>query len=151
MADIRFYHLTRTPLESALPKMLEKVLEREQRAVVLSGDEKRLAEIDQALWSYRPDSFLPHGTKRDGLQGEHPIWLTVEPSEIKSADVIFLIHGASTDQLSDIKASLCAILFDGNNNVSVQGARSHWKSLKTADHDLTYWQQTERGGWEKKA
>mgnify|MGYP003348043354 CR=1 FL=1 len=30
-------------------------------------------------------------------------------------------------------------------------ARDRWKKLKEAGHTLTYWQQNERGAWEKKA
>ena len=29
--------------------------------------------------------------------------------------------------------------------------RARWRRLKDAGHELTYWQQTPQGGWEKKA
>ncbi|OUS15796.1 DNA polymerase III subunit chi [Rhodospirillales bacterium 47_12_T64] len=151
MTDVRFYHLTKTPLGEALPKMLEKVLEREQKAVIFSSDERRLGELDQSLWNYRSESFLPHGTKRDGSIDDHPIWLTTNPGDIDSGEVVFVIHGASPGALKSDTTNLCAILFDGNNNSAVQDARGFWKELKAADHELTYWQQTERGSWEKKA
>jgi DNA polymerase-3 subunit chi len=32
----------------------------------------------------------------------------------------------------------------------VQRARAHWKTWKEAGHEVTYWQQTDKG-WEKKA
>ncbi len=131
--------------------MLEKVLEREQKAVILSSDDRRLSELDQSLWSYRSDSFLPHGTKRDGDISEHPIWLTTAPEEAEAGEVVFVVHGASPGPLKNAETSLCAILFDGNNATAVQDARGFWKELKAADHELTYWQQTERGSWEKKA
>ena len=151
MTDVRFYHLTKTPLENALPKMLEKVLEREQKAVVLSSDERQLSDLDQGLWSYRAESFLPHGTKRDGAIAEHPIWLTTDTGETSEAEVLFVVHGAKPVDLEKASASLCAILFDGNNSSAVQDARALWKDLKAGSHELTYWQQTERGSWEKKA
>ncbi len=40
MTEIRFYHLTRATLETALPQMLEKTLERGQRAVVRVGSQE---------------------------------------------------------------------------------------------------------------
>jgi DNA polymerase-3 subunit chi len=42
-------------------------------------------------------------------------------------------------------------MFDGNDYEAVTSARARWKTYKAAGHDLTYWQQTDRGGWEKKA
>ena len=43
------------------------------------------------------------------------------------------------------------ILFDGNEPDRVEQARAKWKAVKAAGHDATYWQQNERGRWEKKA
>ncbi len=151
MTDIRFYHLTKTALENALPQMLEKVIERGQEAVILSSDERALGDLDQNLWGYRPDSFLPHGTKRDGSIEEHPVWLTTEQDDIAKRDVAFIVHGAHPGALESDKTSLCAVLFDGNNPTVVQDSRALWKELKAANHELTYWQQTDRGSWEKKA
>ncbi len=42
MMEIRFYHMTRTTLEAALPQMLEKTLERGQRAVVRASSPERV-------------------------------------------------------------------------------------------------------------
>lgn len=151
MTDVRFYHLTTTALEQALPKMLEKVLEREQRAVVLAANEKRLDELDKHLWSYRPEAFLPHGTKRDGEREEQPIWLTTDPAEAQGTEVLFCVQGAVPALGEGDQTGLCAILFDGQDPFAVQAAREQWKALKAAGHELTYWQQTDRGGWDKKA
>ena len=54
------------PLERALPLLLEKTLERGWRAVVQAGSQERLDVLDQHLWTWREDSFLPHGTAKDG-------------------------------------------------------------------------------------
>ena len=47
--------------------MLEKVLERNWRAVVQAGSQERLEALDLALWTYRDDSFLQRmGPRRTG-------------------------------------------------------------------------------------
>ena len=48
MAEIGFYHLTRTPLDKALPKLLGRVLEGGGRAMVLCGGAERVASLDAA-------------------------------------------------------------------------------------------------------
>ena len=60
MTDVRFYHLTRTSLEAALPQMLEKTLERGQRAVVIAGSDERVESLNAQLWTYHDRRFLPH-------------------------------------------------------------------------------------------
>ena len=42
MAEIGFYHLTQTPLEQALPKLLGRVLASGGRAMVLLATRERL-------------------------------------------------------------------------------------------------------------
>ena len=67
MTEVRFYHLTRTTLEAALPQMLERTLARGQRAVVMAGSEERVEALNAHLWTYKERSFLPHGSVKDGF------------------------------------------------------------------------------------
>ena len=34
---------------------------------------------------------------------------------------------------------------------AVETARAYWKTLAGGSHAAVYWQETDRGGWEKKA
>jgi DNA polymerase-3 subunit chi len=149
MTEIRFYHLQRTALEAALPPMLEKTLERGQRAVVMAGSEERVEHLTNHLWTYNDRSFLPHGSVRDGHPEMQPIWLTTVDENPNGAQVLFLTDGVTSGNVSDYQ--LCAELFDGNNEQAVQAARERWNAYKAAGHQLTYWQQTPAGQWEKKA
>jgi len=149
MTELRFYHLTRRTLEQTLPGLLEKSLEREWRVVVLTDTEDRAETLCQHLWTYKPDSFLPHGTPRDGNAERQPILIQCDDSRPNAANVLFLTGGTRSDLLNDY--TLVCDLFDGNDPEAVDAARDRWRVAKAAGHDLTYWQQNERGGWEKKA
>jgi DNA polymerase-3 subunit chi len=149
MTEIRFYHLQRTALEAALPPMLEKTLERGQRAVVIAGSAERVEHLTGHLWTYSERSFLPHGSARDGHADRQPVWLTTEDENPNGAQVLFLTDGAASRQVD--RFQLCVELFDGNDGAAVQAARSRWQAYKAAGHQLTYWQQTPQGRWEQKA
>jgi len=149
MTEVRFYHLQRRTLEQTLPKLLEKTLERGWRAVVLAGSAERVDALNQLLWTYDPASFLPHGTRRDGAAEEQPVWLTAEDENPNGATVLFQLDGAASDRPEAY--DLVCDLFDGNDDEAVMAARDRWKRCKAAGHALTYWQETERGAWEKKA
>lgn len=148
MTEIRFYHMTRTTLEAALPQMLEKTLERDQRAVVRAGSAERVEALTNWLWTYRERSFLPHGSAKDGHAALQPIWLTDQDERPNDAQVLFLTDGAAAERPADFE--LCAVLFDGNDEAALAAARAQWRDLKEAGHDLTYWQQNDAGRWEKK-
>ncbi|MEQ8829329.1 MAG: DNA polymerase III subunit chi [Alphaproteobacteria bacterium] len=148
MTEIRFYHLQRTPLEQALPKMLEMCLSREWKAVVMARSEERVAALSDHLWTFDDRGFLPHGDKRDGHAEQQPIWLTPEDENPNGATVLFLTDGAISEAIGSY--DLVCRLFDGRDDEAVADARARWAAEKEAGHTLTYWQQTDRG-WEKKA
>lgn len=149
MADYGFYHLTRTPLEQALPKLLGRVLAAEGRALVLCAGPERLGSLDTALWLSSDPDWLPHGTPRTGHADLQPIWLTTEDGPAPNgARFLFLVDGAESAHLSDYDRVLD--LFDGGDEAAVAAARARWKAARAAGHALTYWQQGPRG-WEKKA
>ena len=151
MTEIGFYHLLRTPLEDALPQLLQRTLEAGERALVRTGSEERVKQLDDALWRWGParrnDGFLPHGTATDGNAEKQPVWLTAADENPNGATFLFLTDGATSDAIGDY--ARCFNLFDGRNEAAVAEARRRWQAWKEAGHSLTYWQQNDRG-WEKK-
>ena len=148
MTDVGFYHLTKTPLEQALLRLLEKAVGAGKRAVVRSSSEERIAFLNGALWTIDAASFLPHGTQKEGQPAKHPVWLTAEIENPNGADVLIITDGAEATSYEQYES--CLEIFDGNNDQSVIAARERWKAYKEAGCSLTYWQQNDGGGWEKK-
>src|SRR4051812_32463308 len=101
MTDVGFYHLTATTLESALPRLLEKVLAAGQRAVVMAGSPERVEALNGQLWTYNPGSFLPHGSKADGSAADQPVWLTDQDENPNSAAVLVLTEGVRSERVAD--------------------------------------------------
>jgi DNA polymerase-3 subunit chi len=149
LAEVRFYHLLRQRLEEALPALLEKARGRGFRIVVQAGSPERVKALDALLWTYKPESFLAHGSGPASLPTapDQPIWLTADEENPNTADMLMLVDGAIAD-VAPYK--LACEMFDGNDEVAVAAARRRWVEYKTAGHAITYWQQGERG-WEKRA
>lgn len=147
--EVLFYHLERQPLERVLPSLLEKTIARGWRAVVQSGSEERLEALDLALWTYRDDSFLPHGRRSDGSGELQPIYLTTNDDTPNGAGVRFLVDGASASTFEGFVRIV--FMFDGRDPEALDHARGQWKAAKSASCTVTYWQQNGDGRWEKKA
>lgn len=148
MTEIRFYHLSQKSLSQALPELLEKVMERGWRAVVMASSSERVEALTQSLWTYKENSFLPHGNAKDGHAAMQPIWLTDRDENPNKANVLMLTENVSSEQLSSYE--LVCQLFDESEDGAVDAARARWAEYKGQGHALTYWQQSERG-WEKRA
>jgi DNA polymerase-3 subunit chi len=149
MTEIRFYHLQRARLEDVLPTMLERAHGRGQRALVALGSAERVEALAAHLWTYRTDSFLPHGTSKDGDATRQPIFLTDQPGNPNEAQLLLLCDGASRSDLAAF--DLVCELFDGNDESIVAEARDRWRDYKAAGHTLVYFQQNDAGRWEEKA
>jgi DNA polymerase-3 subunit chi len=150
VAEVFFYHLTESTLDEALPALVEKSVARGWRAAVQTGDEVLRDKLDSHLWSYRADSFLPHAIDGGETDDRQPVLLTVSDMNANGAKIRFLVGDAIPPQ--DLNGyDRVVLMFDGLNEDAVGNARGHWKALKAAGHDLTYWQQGQDGRWEKRA
>ena len=153
MPEIWFYHLQTQTLERALPLLLERALARDWRVVVQVSGEERLQTLDDLLWSYAPDAFLPHGSARDGDPEGHLIWLTTGDDDPIEAHVRVCADGvgAGPAARSGRPYERVILMFDGSDEAALAAARAEWKTLKAEGAALSYWQQTDTGGCEKKA
>lgn len=149
MTDVLFYHLTETRLEDALPALLEKCLERGWKVGVEMRDADRREKLDQHLWTYREDSFLPHGSDEADMPEAQPVLLSLSSANANGATVRFYIDGAVPDL--PLNYERVVFVFDGHDQSELETARGEWKRLKAEGHTLTYWQQNNQGRWEKKA
>ncbi|MGI9523085.1 MAG: DNA polymerase III subunit chi [Hyphomicrobiaceae bacterium] len=149
MTEVLFYHLQSRQLEHVLPSLLEKTLARGWRAVVQSLTEEFLESVDALLWSYSDESFLPHGTARDGQSADQPVYLTTDDVNPNGATVRFMIEGAEATDLDSYERIV--VLFDGRSDDALETARAFWRKAKTAGCEATYWQENDHGGWKRRS
>ena len=148
MAEIGFYHLLTTPLERALPRLLERARAQDYRIVVRAASAERIDHLNAILWTYDEASFLAHGSARDGNPASQPIWLSDREDNPNDATMLVLLDGVEAADLASF--ARCADFFDGNDDAAVAAARERWRRAAASGHTLIYWQQT-AAGWEKKA
>lgn len=146
-ANIQFYHLTTTPIERALPKLMEKAIASGMN-VVVKADEAQVELLDKMLWTYSSPAFLPHGTHKDSQPERQPIYITPRDENPNGAELLVLTQG---ETYSGNGFKRIFDIFDGTDEKLLQQARARWKTYKDAGHDLTYIRQKDDGGWEKQA
>lgn len=150
MTEVLFYHLQNQPLEAVLPQILERSLARGWNVVVQAGSRERLAALDDHLWTYAEDSFLPHAQDSEAGAAEEPVVLATGEANPNAASVRILVDGAALP--GDLAPyQRLVLMFDGRDDEALRQAREAWKTVRAAGHDATYWQQNEQGRWEKKA
>lgn len=150
MTEVHFYHLQRQTLESVLPTLLLRARERGWRALVKLASPERLAALDDHLWSFSDESFLPHGTEAEPDPADQPVLLTVGDTNRNGAAMLVLVEGAAwPPDLAGYER--VALLLDARDEAAVAAAREDWRRLRSGGHPVSYWAQDDEGRWRNRA
>lgn len=145
--QVDFYHLTRQPLDRVLPQIAAKVLAAGNRLLIVVANDDERARLDRHLWSYAPDSFLPHGCVGGGTDAGQPILLAPDIDAANGARHIALADGIWRPDALDFDRAFH--LFDAER---IADARAAWKLLVGREGvEPRYWKQNEAGRWEQDA
>ncbi|RKF16936.1 DNA polymerase III subunit chi [Roseovarius spongiae] len=150
MGEAYFYHLTRRPLEAALPVLLERALGNGWRVAVRGASRDRLDWLDEKLWLVPEEGFLPHGVAGGPHDADQPVLLTTRMEASNGAQCLMTVDGAEVTPGEVTALARVCVLFDGNDSAAMERARGQWKALTDAGCGAQYWSE-ESGRWEKKA
>lgn len=145
--QVDFYHLTHRPLDRVLPQIAQKVLESGGRLLVVAGDEAARARLDAALWTFSPESFLPHGQAGGEDDSRQPVLISGEAEAGNGARNVALADGVWREAALGFDRAFH--FFDDERIVE---ARLAWKGLAEREGvTRNYWKQGDTGRWEKVA
>ena len=145
--QVDFYHLTSQPLDRVLPRIAERVVEGGGRLIVVAESEEQRSAIDRLLWTYAPESFLPHAIAGGDADAQQPILIAADPAPANAARNIALADGVWRDEALTFDRAFH--FFDGER---IAEARIAWKALADRDGiDRRYWKQNDAGRWEQAA
>jgi len=139
---IDFYHLTAAPLEKVLPSICEKLVAADERLLIVTHP-ARIAELDRQLWTYAPESFLPHAAAGQPREADQPILIASDTAPANGARNIALADGQWRD--AALAYDRVFYFFDSSG---IDGARASWRALKDRpEAERHYWKQDEIGRW----
>lgn len=143
-AEWWFYHIEHTSLDAAIAPLVEKCLERKWRVVIV-GHEDTLERLNKALWTFREDSFLPHGRAKTDA-AKHPVLLSTEATAINGAKVALLLDGSDIAMETFERAM---VVFDGGDETARAKARQQYKAATDSGGKARYFQQERGGAWKE--
>jgi DNA polymerase III subunit chi len=149
MPELRFYHLERRRIDQALPSLLEDALAEGVRAVVQAPSIEQVEALNERLWIYSDDGFLPHGALRDGDAESQPIYLTEGEDNPNGAMLRVLLPGVDAAPFVASAHARVILLFDGRDEEATAEARRQWSLVKSAGGAPSYWREGEDGSWER--
>jgi DNA polymerase-3 subunit chi len=147
--QVDFYHLT-TPLDRVLPRIAERVVATGGRLLIVAEPEEQRVALDRLLWSYAPESFLPHAQAGSTDDTAQPILIAKEITEAAPANAarnVAVVDGRWRDLILNFDRAFH--IFDEE---AIREARLAWKALADRDSvERRYWKQNDSGRWEHAA
>ncbi len=116
--------------------------------VVRASSEEMVAALNERLWTYDDAGFLPHGAAGDGDPMTQPIFLTTEVENPNAATMLIRLSSVAAGHADDA-FDFVIVLFDGRDEAARAHARSEWRRLKDEGRALSYWRESDEGGWEQ--
>jgi DNA polymerase-3 subunit chi len=139
---VDFYHLALSPIERVLPRICERLIEGGERLLVVTMP-GLLPQLDEQLWTYAPNAFLPHGRSDKPGAKDQSILLSDQMDPLNGAANVALADGVWRDE-----ALAFARAFYFFDNGQLDTARGAWRALKTkAEAEARYWKQSDSGKW----
>ncbi|MCY3983409.1 MAG: DNA polymerase III subunit chi [Roseovarius sp.] len=141
-----FYKLTRNPVETTLPILLEKASAAGWRVLIRGTERERLEKLNELLWLKPAEGFLPHGMSGTKYDSYQPVLLTIDSPPVNEARCLMCINEADVTARETNDMERVCILFDGNSPAELNHARNQWKTLVAAGCEAQYWSE-EKGKW----
>lgn len=143
--SVQFYHLLATPLEQALPALVEKAYGTGKPVAVFCSNEQQQRMVDDVLWTYRPEGFLPHGLADRPHAAMQPVCLSLGSHNPNQARLAVVLNGQRLRAADGYERVLD--MFDGHNDDAVADARARWKHYQAAGDAVSYVKQQKDGKW----
>ena len=142
MSTKALFYQALSPLHT-LPRLLETLYREGIKCLVYTPPLHQRDEINGLLWTYRADSFLPHGRCSDPYAEAQPILVSHQCVPRNGATACLMLNGNGPENLSVFHAYY--YLFQAGHEASTQGSRTHWRRHQEAGHTLSLHRQDEKG------
>lgn len=137
MPTIDFYILAEASESSRLAftcRLLEKAYHNNHRVYVHTDHEALAQQIDELLWTYRDDSFIPHHLYGEGPDPAPPIQIGFGVTPEKHHDILINL----SNNVPEFYKQFNRIIEIVSHDPAVQTAsREHYKQYRGYGYDIT--------------
>lgn len=143
MTEVRFYQLSRDPVDVTVAKLAAKALQAGERLVVVAADAEFIERLSSTLWEQGGGGFLAHGRAGAPHSARQPILLSETCDAPNDARMLILADGKWREEACKFERVM--LLFDAD---ATANARELWRDLDArGDIDNRIFKQTNEGGW----
>ena len=133
-----FYNSSHRNVVADISLLIEKLFKEKNRILVCCKDLETVEVIDDFLWAYKEDGFIPHSIATKEKYSNYPILITTEIHEDYKHNVLLALSGVLIKEKDWRKFSRAYYFFDDQENKEKENAREMWKSFSALNIACKY-------------
>ena len=150
MTQIIFYSTAPLQVEKTLFALLEKSLEKGNKSLLLFKDKEKCLSINEQLWTYKQNSFLPHISEDDQIYDniDVPVYLSTKNENPFKAELLFSIDGFLPDNIDHFERVI--IIIDVNDELLNEKYKNYYLDINKNFEDIVFYKSEDNGKWIEK-
>lgn len=140
--DYNFYLASANSFENTIARLVDKICSLGKRTIVYSDDEVFLDSLDNVMWTFSTNSFIPHAKYDTKYVDDQIVLLTKNIENENNANILILVNTFNVEQWNSSKFDRIILIFQENLK---KNAELCFSDLKKNKHTVNYWEQTPKG------
>lgn len=137
MTEVLFIEVTARRMEMRACEIAERTYTQGNRLQIIAADQNQAARLDDLLWTFRPDSFVPHGLfEEERDEPPQPVVITTKLEPIPGIESLLMLNYCPTELVGQFSHVIHLIIVD--NPERLQASRDYWAQLKEAGFSLRH-------------
>ena len=134
-----FYNCSYRNVVADISWLTEKLYKERDSILICCKDQETVEVIDDFLWRYKEDGFIPHSIEKKERSSIYPVLITTDIDEEHKHNVLLALSGVFIKDQDWQNFTKAYYFFDHQENNQKENARLMWKSLSALNVACKYW------------
>ncbi|MBA2709270.1 MAG: DNA polymerase III subunit chi [Tatlockia sp.] len=122
-------------------RLLEKAYARGHRVFVYCANQLEAESLDELLWTFKDNSFIPHNLQGEGPEPPPPIQIGYQNEPRGFNDILINLHGEIPEFHSRFRRIIEIV---ANNENAKELSRAHYREYRAKKYEIQTHEITER-------
>jgi DNA polymerase-3 subunit chi len=137
MTEVIFLKVTASRMEIRACEIAEHTYAQGERLQIIAIDEEQAARLDDLLWTYKPNSFVPHTLwKSMDNESAQPVVITTQKEQVPGIASLLTMDYCPVEMVQQFSKVIHVVVVD--NQERLEASRRYWTLLKDAGFSLTH-------------
>ena len=134
-----FYNSSQRDVVADISWLIEKLYKERNSILICCKDQETVEVIDDYLWRYKEDEFIPHSIEKKEQTSIYSVLITTDIEEDHKHNVLLALSGVLIEEKDWRKFTKAYYFFDDQENREKENARSMWRSFSALGVVCKYW------------